>query len=146
MTSFESWKQQHMSPEDYEDYGEDDDDLSPGELSSDEEDSEDEGDVPNGVPLLHSEVRCCLQAVACATIQRGGPCPSEGVALLCQPVGQYGGAAVAAAQGPAYAGMAAGLPCTLAMGKPGIQSRPTLLQASSEEGTRQVASHAEVPI
>ena len=56
MTSFESWKQQHMSPEDYEDSGEDDDDLSPGELSSDEEDSEDEGDVPNGVPLLHSEV------------------------------------------------------------------------------------------
>ena len=31
------------------------------------------------------------------------------------------------------------------MGKPGIQSRPTLLQASSEEGTQQVASHAEVP-
>ena len=33
----------------------------------------------------------------------------------------------------------------LLMGKPGIQSQPTLLQASSEEGTRQVASHAEVP-
>ena len=31
------------------------------------------------------------------------------------------------------------------MGRPGIQSRPTLLQASSEEGTRQVASHVEVP-
>eukprot|EP00891_Asterochloris_glomerata_P004127 jgi/Astpho2/4127/Aster-01271 len=57
MTSFESWKQQHMSPEDYEDmeFGDDDDDSSPGEPSSDDEDSEDEGDVPNGVPLLHSE-------------------------------------------------------------------------------------------
>ena len=70
MTSFESWKQQHMSPEDYEDLqcGEDDDDSSSGELSSDEEDSEDEGDVPNGVPLLHSEVGRCLEAVACAMI------------------------------------------------------------------------------
>ena len=61
MTSFDSWKQQHMSPEDYEDmaFGEGDDDSSLGEPSSDEEDSEDEGDVPNGVPLLHSEVGCC---------------------------------------------------------------------------------------
>lgn len=119
MTSFESWKQQHMSPEDYEDmeFGDDDDDSSPGEPSSDDEDSEDEGDVPNGVPLLHSEVSRCLQAVACVTSGQIAPDTWRGVALLCKPLGQYGGAAVAAAQGPTCARAAAGLLCTFTDGQ-----------------------------